>query len=183
MSTRGAIVRFTNGELTHFAGRYHHWGSYPSGLGATLWALYHGHFQRDLRRMLEVLIDEHPAGWSAINHEDWNLSPGYGLGDRAHPQCYCHGDRSEEGHLVTHESAAGIGCEYVYGFDEGPTLVVLASFCEDGNKMIGMFGSGDPKAVWKEIGRVPLNEPEPDWERIECGEHLERCGHVEGYHK
>ena len=186
MSTRGAIVRFTNGETTEFAGRYHHWDSPPPHLGATLWGLYHGHFGKDLRRMLEVLIDEHPAGWSTINGGDFSLTPGFdeGLkrGDRR-PKCYCHGDRSEEEHLVTHESAADIGCEYVYGFDEGPTLVVLASFCEDGDKMIGMFGMGDPKATWKEIGRVPLDGPEPDWDRIQCGENLERCGHVEGYHK
>ena len=61
--------------------------------------------------------------------------------------------------------------------------MVLSSCCADGDKMIGMFGMGDPKAVWKEIGRVPLNEPEPDWDRIQCGENLERCHHVEGYHE
>ena len=182
MSTRGAIVRFTNGETTEFAGRYHHWDSPPPHLGATLWALYHGHFQRDLRRMLEVLIDEHPAGWSTINNKDFSMEPGYAM-QGEHPVCYCHGARSEEEHLVTHETAADIGCEYVYGFDEGPTLVVLASFCEDGGKMIGMFGMGDPKAVWKEIGRVPLDGPEPDWDRIQCGEYLERCGHIDGYHE
>ena len=182
MSTRGAIVRFTNGETTEWQGRYHHWDSAPSSLGKTLWDLYHGHFEKDLRRMLKVLLDEHPAGWSTINNKDFNLEPGY-QNTGPQPICYCHGDRSEEGHLVTHDSAADIGCEYVYGFDEGPALVVLASFCEDGDKMIGMFGMGDPKAVWKEIGRVPLNEPEPDWGRIECGENLERCGHVESYHE
>ena len=185
MSTRGAIVRFTNGETTEFAGRYHHWDSYPAGLGATLWGLYHGHFEKDLQRMLQVLIDEHPAGWSTINHKDFSMESGFiealkGPGGR--PLCYCHGDRSEEAWVVTHENAAKSGCEYVYGFDEGPTLVVLGSFCADGDKMIGMFGMGVPGATWKEIGRVPLNGPEPDWELIECGEHLERCGHVEGYH-
>ena len=234
MGTRGAIVRFTNGEITEFEGRYHHWDSYPTGLGATLWGLYHGHFGKDLRRMLEVLIDEHPAGWSTINGGDFSMEPGYqapmkgpcatcGKLNWEHyyqdwashgreltpvaraqmaqnhyqaldhsfqevrrvtgPACYCHGDRSEDAWLVTHENAAGSGCEYVYGFDEGPTLVVLSSFCADGDKMIGMFGSGDPKAVWKEIGRVPLDGPEPDWERIGCGEDLERCGHTEGYHE
>jgi hypothetical protein len=239
MSTRGAIVRFTNGEITEFAGRYHHWDSYPRSLGATLWKLYHGHFQKDLKAMLQFLIDDHPAGWSTINNKDFALETGYQRlrkgpcsdCDKAYwehyyqeweshgrpltskardqmaranylalghsytemhritgPECYCHGDRSEDGHLVTHENAADIGCEWVYGFDEGPTLVILSSYCADdgpfaGHKMIGMFGSGDPKATWKEIGRVPLEGPEPDWERVQCGENLERRGHVEGYHE
>jgi hypothetical protein len=191
MSTRGAIVRFTNGETNEFAGRYHHWDSYPAGLGVALWGLYHGHFQKDLRRMLEVLIDEHPAGWSTITSGDFSLAPGYNRsleGEDRRPHCYCHGDRSEEENLITHKNAADVGCEYVYGFDEGPTLVVLSSYCADdgpfaGKKMIGMFGSGDPKATWKEIGRIPLEGPEPDWERIQCGENLERCGHIEGYHE
>mgnify|MGYP001570175449 FL=1 len=186
MSTRGAIVRFTNGETTEFAGRYHHWDSPPPHLGATLWGLYHGHFAKDLRRMLEVLIDEHPAGWSTINGGDFSLSPGFDKGlkrEDRRPKCYCHGDRSEEAWLVTHENAAKSGCEYVYGFDEGPTLVILSSYHADGHKMIGMFGTGDPEATWKEIGRVPLEGPEPDWDRIQCGENLERCGHVAGYHE
>ena len=187
MSTRGAIVRFTNGETTEWSGRYHHWDSGPQWLGATLWGLYHGHFQKDLRRMLEVLIDEHPAGWSTINDTDFEMAPGFhegaGRPQTNRPLCYCHGDRSEDALLVTHDNAADIGCEYVYGFDEGPTLVVLSSFCADGDKMIGMFGMGDPKAVWKEIGRIPLEGPEPDWDRIQCGENLERCHHIEGYHE
>jgi hypothetical protein len=56
MSTNGIIARST-GEGT-FAGRYHHWDSYPSGLGTTLVELYRGHFNRDLDRMLQVL------GWA-----------------------------------------------------------------------------------------------------------------------
>lgn len=192
MSTRGAIVRFTNGETTEFAGRYHHWDSYPSGLGKTLWGLYHGHFKKDLKLMLQVLIDEHPAGWSTINGADFNKAAGY-IGDFGYnvdtpygsrnPVCYCHGDRSEEGWRVTQENASGSGVEYVYGFDEGPTLVVLSSYCADGDKMVGAFGMGDPQATWKEIARVPLEGPEPDWGRIGCGEDFERCVHVEGYHE
>ena len=210
-------MRFTNCELTEFEGRYHHWDSYPSGLGATLWNLYHGHFQKDLNQMLQVLIDEHPAGWSTINNKDFAKDPGfedpYKLPCvncfKAHwehyyqswesngrrltsvaryqmstgnylaldhpfqkvegmtgPECYCHGGRSEEGWLLTHQDAAGSGCEYIYGFDEGPTLVIFSSYHPDGDKMIGMFGMGDPGSVWKEIARIPLDGPEPDWENI-----------------
>ena len=38
--------------------------------------------------------------------------------------------------------------------------------------MIGLFGSGDPTATWKEIGRIPLDGPEPDWECIKSAENL-----------
>ena len=139
MSTRGAIVRFTNCETTEFAGRYHHWDSYPAGLGATLWGLYHGYFGKNLRRMLEVLIDEHPAGWATINRKDFYQVPGFHEFSSPHvvthnPECYCHGDRSEERWLITDNNAADVGCEYVYGFDEGPTLVVLSSYCADGTR-------------------------------------------------
>ena len=75
MGTRGAIVRATPDG---FRGRYHHWDSYPEGLGQALWKAYHEDFKRDLPRMLRTLIDEHPAGWSSIVNVDWNLEPGYG---------------------------------------------------------------------------------------------------------
>src|SRR6266852_4091609 len=117
MSTNGIIARST-GEAT-FKGVYHHWDSYPNGgLGQALTQLLAGHFQNDLARMLRVLIDEHPAGWSTIVNKDFSLKPGY-TSDSAHPdpsdpdyaakkeafwsspdyrrpQCYCHGKRREE---------------------------------------------------------------------------------------
>lgn len=79
MSTRGAIARSHEiaPDVMGFRGVYHHWDSYPEGLGATLYDLYHTVFNRDLDRMLRVLIDEHPAGWSTINGADWTLPAGY----------------------------------------------------------------------------------------------------------
>ena len=38
---------------------------------------------------------------------------------------------------------------------------------EDGSKMIGMFGMGDSEATWREVARVQLHGPEPDWEQME----------------
>lgn len=71
MATRGAIARLNgNGG---FKGAYHHWDSYPEGLGKTLYHLYHGFFKRDLEAMLKYLIDDHPAGWSTINGADFSL--------------------------------------------------------------------------------------------------------------
>jgi hypothetical protein len=74
MSTRGVIAR-QNG--TGFTGVYHHWGSYPEGLGKTLWELWHGDFKQDTGAMLKALIDEHPAGWSTICGKDFALPIGY----------------------------------------------------------------------------------------------------------
>ena len=75
MSTNGIVARST-GERT-FEGRYHHWDSYPSGLGVTLVELYRSHFKPNLSRMLQVLLNEHPAGWRTIVHKDFTLKPGY----------------------------------------------------------------------------------------------------------
>lgn len=153
MATRSCIVR-TSDEGKTFTGVYHHWDGYPEGLGQTLLSLYTGHFRRDLQAMLRFLIDEHPAGWSTINRDDFNAEPGFG-GEG--PECYCHGAREEEPWVVTEENASGSGCEYAYAFDEAAgVLYVLSSYCETGGKMIGMFGFGDPEAVWKPIGRIDL---------------------------
>ena len=72
MSTRSVIARKKD---QGFAGVYHHWDGYPSGVGATLWRIYREYFDCDTDAMLRVLIDAHPAGWSTIN-EDWTLPPG-----------------------------------------------------------------------------------------------------------
>ena len=122
MSTRASIARLTCVSPVKWAGRYHHWDGYPSGLGATLWKLYHGHFKRDLGPMLKVLLDDHPAGWSSLNAADFDQEPGFAEPldstnqSADQPQCYCHGDREEEGWLVTDENASGSGCEWAYVF-------------------------------------------------------------------
>ena len=96
-------------------------------------------------------------------------SPGYvsnyvSKDDR--PQCYCHGDRHESAQEITQENAAAIGAEYAYVFTPEAKLLVLSGYHRDGQKMIGMFGSGDPEAQWHTIAQVDLNGPEPDWETI-----------------
>ena len=72
MSTRGVIARWSKDG--GFVGRYHHWDSYPSGLGKTL---YEWAQRMPLDRMLRLLLDEHPAGWSTIVGTDPTLEPGY----------------------------------------------------------------------------------------------------------
>lgn len=234
MSTRAAIAR-PNGD--GFLGRYHHWDGYPDGLGQALYELAQPNRNRnlmnlpptpwdgDVEKMLEVLIDQHPAGWSTIIAADFSLLPGFielgsptvpcvqcGLSANDHacqyikdhgepkpcragkpspdgfynqhlghiyvpepmskavadacPQCYCHGDRAEEGWDVDEKNAAGSGVEYAYVISANRKMTVLSSYTEiDGQsaKMVGFFGMGDPDSEWKPIGHVDLDGPQPDW--------------------
>jgi hypothetical protein len=181
MSTRSVIARKTK---TGFFGRYHHWDGYPSSLGKTLYGLYNGHFKRNLDKMLTVLIDEHPAGWSTINGKDFKKKPGYidhnneygknGKVVDLRPIYY--GDRHEEKIDLNHRNASGCGCEYAYVFSmetrikgkgrKEPVMTVLSSYHLSGDKMIGFFGMGDENSIWMPIGRVFLNDSEPNWESM-----------------
>jgi hypothetical protein len=86
------------------------------------------------------------------------------------PRCYCHGERHEDiDQIVTEKDAAEIGCEYAYVFDDdGHTMTILSSYCGSGKKMIGMWGMGDPRAVWQEIAKIDLDGPEPDWKELDA---------------
>lgn len=228
MSTRSCIARPTE---SGFTGVYHHWDGYPSGLGLTLWQLAQpmGPFHGNIGKMLKVLIDEHPAGWSTINGADFSLKPGYdefrqrpcvvckksankhlcqtygvdwhkkrkkpypcgenygmhlghALEERPptpreqraedRPNCYCHGDRKEEGWEVTQANAAGSGCEFAYVIDqETEAMLVMGSYTDIGSesgkkdvKMVGAFGMGDENSVWQPLGIVDLRaEPNAEF--------------------
>lgn len=168
MGTRGVIARPADRSEAAFNGRYHHWDSYPDGLGATLFELWNGHFHRDTEAMLKTLVDEHPAGWSTINGADFTQAPGFeeaGFSSGG-PKCYCHGGRAEEGgEPLTEKDASSAGAEWVYVLD-GNVMHVLSSRKANGQKMIGMFGVGDPKARWVGVARVELDKPAPDWGAI-----------------
>jgi hypothetical protein len=219
MGTRGVIARAAGDG---FAGRYHHWDSYPEGLGKALWDLAHGRFRNDLEGMMRFLIDEHPAGWSTIVGADFSQTPGFhesakeedvcltcgkpnwthyyqyyekhgmvvppegkkqieegrgyvALGHSfkgqtyANAQCYCHGDRADDEQLLTEKNASASGCEYAYVFStkNGGIMTVLSSYSNDGSKMIGMFGMGDPDAHWRILAQVELDGPDPDWNNLE----------------
>jgi hypothetical protein len=182
MSTRGIIAR-TTGPKGQFAGRYHHSDSYPTGLGAELWKLYHGHFRRDLKKMLQLLLDKHTS-WSMIVHKDFSLLPGYTwekaveqasgfqnyskLPDYRRPQCHCHGSRREKGFLFTHDTFANGedgSAEWLYVFDEEQKKL----FVRDLNHN-------------KDLEPIALSGPEPDWTKVECGENFERCRHYAWFH-
>lgn len=196
MATRGAISRLTNVLPLQWKGRYHHWDSYPDGLGRELWQLYQGHFDRDLDRMLRELLDEHPAGWSNLSSFGASLNLERGLcnalttGDpldppgASGPNCYCHGDRNEEAWEVNEQNASGSGVEWAYVFTSsyaveaanparGATrqdaMLVLSSYTPSGRKAIGLFGMGDPQAHWRLAAVVDLKAEEPDWNAIQEG--------------
>ncbi len=192
MSTNGIIARST-GEGT-FAGRYHHWDSYPSGLGVALVELYRGHFKLDVDRMLQMLLDEHTS-WSTIVHKDFKLKPGYtnvaqrpeGLSIEEfqnqplnrRPQCHCHGARHEEGFVADEKSDCGAEWAYVFetipAHDDRPEQKLLHVLFPEKNQ------SGE--YAWKEAGRIDLDsEDKIDWVTIECGENFERCHHYAWVH-
>lgn len=154
MSTRGAIVRVT-GDNT-FTGVYHHWDSYPDGLGKTLWDLYHGHFNKNIDAMLKVLIDEHPAGWSTINNKDFNYPAGFNEQDKDstpernnRPLCYCHGDRHEYASVVNEKNIRNSWVEYAYAFKD--THMIIYSNASDGLTL---------------LDDIDLNGKEPDWGKL-----------------
>jgi hypothetical protein len=162
MATRGCIGRKTeNGTLEM---RYHHFDSYPSGLGKSLYEIYNGHFQQDLPKMMSFLVDEHPAGWSTIKDCDFSLAPGYMFHDYRttsweeywdsedyrRPHCYCHGARHDKAAMYTSIAQANeSSCEFIYVFsveNEQDTMTVY-----EGNTV---------------IGTVLLRGEEPDWDSM-----------------
>lgn len=166
MGTRGIIARID--KKRGFAGNYHHWDSYPTQLGATLWKLYHGHFQQNLKQMLKVLIDDHPAGWSTINGADFNLPPGWHNAGSGHtnPTCYCHLDRHREGRVIYPED--DYGAEWVYVFNEQEnTMSVLMAIDKAGIHTIGAFGTNPGRQDWRALASFSLDGPEPNWEALE----------------
>lgn len=131
MSTRATIARQT--EENAYIGRYSHWDGYPSGVGiGILRAL--NHF--GLTKGKEVLLDEHPAGWSNIASCDWTQEIGFvedfNSPNKDKPQCYCHGDRNEEEWIVDSATGDDGGAEWAYVFnDSRNSLMVYERKYED----------------------------------------------------
>lgn len=188
MSTRAVIARKT---ARGWSGRYHHCDGYPTGLGAELWRQLRENFKGDLRAMLKILIDEHPAGWDSILGHDLSIQPGFtedrhllkrggmvrkrwgGIRERiVRAQCFCHGDRNEEGWTIT-KSMPCSDREWGYVLDESArTMTVL-------------FATGG-KANWFDCGTLALDGQEPDWEDVEylpCRTNPEKlCKHYRWVH-
>lgn len=150
MSTRGGIGYYTNAERTKWRARYQHFGSYPTGLGATIFETVmklrdyrtfdfekvvpdneytHEKWQWLIRTFCAIYVDGHPHGWSQF------------------PEiCYCHNEGhvnireiDENGifeqHWITDENPDPLFIEWLYLFDrENATMDV---YCHSGYSVKG----------------------------------------------
>jgi hypothetical protein len=137
-----------------------HWDGYPTGLGAALWSLYLGHFERNVVAMTTFLIDEHPAGWSQIVGADFTQPIGFGL-PTGGPACYCHGQRSEGPNPI----------EVIGGEADGWWDLEWAYVLHPQ----GMDVLEQVTRRFEHRAFIPWSGPEPDWQAIEDGAalHLE----------
>ncbi len=164
MSTRSVIARQAGDG---FIGRYHHSDGYPIGVGAAIYRLYNGYFKQDAKRMLEVLVDEHPAGWSTIVGanlgEVADFSKRIGFHEQNHgtttcPQCYCHGDRHEEENTITDQDVP-FDIEYIYVINEQKNLMTIRDTVTDLFSVIHLDGK-EPN--WQFIGIALAGEEAGD---------------------
>lgn len=165
VSTHGAIVRITPDG---FIGRYHHFDSYPAGLGKYLWITCHKYFGGNPEAMLNVLIDEHPGGWSTVINGNFsrdliNRESSYS------PECYCHPYKSNwsnsnlESHRIPVWGDAPNGdrtplthfnitqdVSYVYAFDENKRMHIMTW---KGNELFtfSLFDLSAIEVNWDEI--------------------------------
>lgn len=184
MSTRG-IIAHTTGTEGQFIGRYHHSDSMPTGLGAELWKLLHGHFSNDLGKLVHYLIDAPHAicGWSDIVEKDFSLKPGYTwqrvldkglrfpeytqLPDYRRPQCFA-GRPGETEDTRTQDDLKDTDCEWLYVFDVEQRKLFVRDLRHD-----------------EDVAVVDPDSPEPNWEHVECGgsdENWRRCRHLAWVH-
>lgn len=162
MSTRSCIARVT-GE-GKFTGVYHHWDSYPTALGATLYHLYHNHFHGDLEAMLAYLIDAHPAGWSTINDADFTQPAGFEENGfhTSGPHCYCHGGRHEDAQVITQDDDAGMEWAYVFDVEKRVMYVLERVYTDTSGHVL----PGVCRQRWADAGTVELDKPAPNWAEL-----------------
>jgi hypothetical protein len=154
-----------------FVGRCIRENGHPRGAGKLLWDLYHTVFDRDILMMQSVLIDRHPAGWLTING-DWSQPIGYvKSGGARGPQCFCHGDCPMPRWDITERNAVAWKCEFAYLLFRdptgGPRMRLLASYCIDGSKFVGLLGNASEGVTWRQVQNIGLNGVEPNWQGLE----------------
>lgn len=161
MSTRAIIAVYENREEGQWRGVYHHFDGYPSGLGQSLWQLYHEFYEDRLAALLEMLIDAHPHGWSSIVHADWTLRPTwiddkgewYSAGKKLPPLSYKYRGGEEPNPL---DQTADAGQEWAYVFDLEQNVMTIFE----------RVGSWED-VTYRRIETLPLNGSEPDWKDFE----------------
>lgn len=182
MATCGIIARKTSGG---FEGRYHHWDSYPDGLGRALYRMYHEHFQQDIQAMLHFLIDEHQAGWSTLVETDLAMTPGWTTFVFEEP---CPEPNTALSQVLyqdwqvryTHALARWEATDgrrprcYCHGLrhEEGRLITALNQepdaeylyVIDAGTCLMEIYQADDSKRL---LGVVALDGPEPDWAQVQ----------------
>lgn len=136
------------------------------------------------------------AGHQPIPEIQMNLSrTGY-----ADPEAKHHKHVSAEDAQMTDQDADPLFIEWVYVLAPKIGWVTVLAHTTTKELREGQHGTWCEPSIMKELdgsltkfgGHYYIHEPvaqfslsdtEPDWGRIQCGEHLERCHHVEGYHE
>jgi hypothetical protein len=158
MGTRGLIGYKTKGG---FKGVYHHWDSYPSGLGVALQKIHNSQFKGNTSKMVNYLVNKHPAGYSTLAH-------------KAETGRLKRGDYyKQKAPMLTNKTAASSGVEYAYVFGKKPHMMdIYSSYTPSGHKMIGMFGMGDAKSSWRRTARLDIRRKDIDWNALDAGNTL-----------
>lgn len=163
MSTRAVIGVYEDRQAGKWRGTYHHFDGYPSGLGQTLWKLYHELYEGLLPAMLEMLIDAHPQGWSSIIDCDWTLKPTwldnrgewYNAGKKCPATSYKYRPGEDHEPWRFDQTSDG-GQEWAYVFDlEDYTMTIF--------ERVGSWED----VTYRRIETLPLAGSEPDWKSFE----------------
>lgn len=160
MGTRSVIGK---PEGDGFIGRYCHWDGYPEGQGPVLFKLYEDN-GRDHEALLKVLTEEH-SSWSSLGEK-------------------CHYHDSAEGYSDEwiHSTGDDWGTEWAYVLNATGVFVFQRQH-GDGSRAVGAFGlPAAESGRWVQVWFARWGD-DIDWPRVECGQELDRCTHVEGYHE
>jgi len=154
MATRG-IIAIQN--KTGFKGGYHHWDSYPTGLGEYLFDT----FQQEGWAIVERGTQH---TWSSLSSDE----------------CHCCGTMSD-GRTEKFRAAddkTDCGAEYAYAFQHeswtdnsgekhDTHYMHIYGKQSGGKQVIEMFGMTTPNSEWALIASIDLNGSKPDFKKIE----------------
>jgi hypothetical protein len=184
MSTRGCIARTNNGE--GWQGVYHHWDSYPKGLGKELWDRLHSEYQGDITAFLADAIDNHPSGWSSFPDKCYCHDHNFAKRDGSLAKDSSYYKPSAPNGRMTSETSDPLFIEWVYAFDPETRKLAIFShttvnklsptqhgtFCEEWTLQ---YQDGTIEVipakyyVHKLVAIVDLDGEEPDWQMLEIG--------------
>lgn len=170
MSTNALVLSQLGGPLRAVSV---HWDGYPTHLGQVIHQMAAQHFAGAPEQLAAYLIDEHPDGWSTLGGDpqrtigaDVERYASDGGLDGRYAQanvCYCHCQGNQPGQPISAAQLAGgegAFAEWCYRISE-QHLDIIAG----------------PRPLEDADVQVAWGDQQVNWERVECGEHFERCGH------